>query len=111
MIVEYLKKGNNVFRTKSGEKINLDSNNKKVIYVNLSLYNIEFLQTNIQKIKSKKIRKVLIYPICWNYIDFLTLSQVACVNYGLFEDYFIKRFNIINNNKNLTFDYDEVNAF
>ena len=107
----YLKNGNSIFRNKNGEKINLDLKTKKVVYVNLSLYNIEFLQTNIQKIKSERIKKVEVYPICWNFIDFLTLTQGACVDYKLFEDYFIKRFDIINNNKNLTLDYDEVDAF
>lgn len=108
---KYLKDGNYCFRTKNGKKVEINTSEKQVIYINLSLYNIEFLQTNIQKIKSEKIKKVDVYPICWNYIDFLTLTKVACVDYSLFEEYFIKRFEIINNNKNLTLDYDEVDVF
>lgn len=108
---KYIKEGNNRFRTRDEKTINIDLKDKKVIYINLSLYNIEFMQTNIQKIKSEKLKKVEIYPICWNYIDFLTLIQVACVDYNLFEQYFMKRYEIINNNKNLTFDYDEVDVF
>lgn len=108
---KYIKEGNNCFRTKNGKTVNIDLKGKKVIYINLSLYNIEFMQTNIQKIKSEKLKKVEVYPICWNYIDFLTLTQVACVDYNLFEQYLIKRFEIINNNKNLTLDYDEVDVF
>ena len=57
------------------------------------------------------MKKVDVYPICWNYIDFLTLTKVAIVDYALFEEYLKKRFNIINNYKNLTLDYDEVDAF
>lgn len=107
----YIKLGNNIFRSKDGNNVSFDFNKYKVVYVNLSLYNIEYLQTNVQKIDSSKIKPVEVYPICWNYIDFLTLTKVACVDYELFENYFNKRFNMINKNKNLTFDYDEVDVF
>lgn len=107
----YIKLGNNIFRTKDGNNVSFDFNKYKVVYVNLSLYNIEYLQTNVQKIEPNKINPVEVYPICWNYIDFLTLTKVAYVDYKLFETYFNKRFNMINKNKNLTFDYDEIDVF
>lgn len=108
---EYILGGNNTFRDKDKNNVEIDIKNKTVVYVNLSLYNIEFIQTSIQKIKSERMKKVDVYPICWNYIDFLTLTKVAIVDYMLFEEYLKKRFNIINNYKNLTLDYDEVDAF
>lgn len=108
---DYILEGNNTFRDKDKNNIEIDIKNKSVVYVNLSLYNIEFIQTSIQKIKSARMKKVDVYPICWNYIDFLTLTKVAIVDYELFEEYLKKRFNIINNYKNLTLDYDEVDAF
>lgn len=108
---DYISDGNNTFRTKNGKKIQIDFKNHKIIYVNLSLYNIEFLQTNVQKIKSDKLHSVKVYPICWNFIDFLTFTKVACANCDLLEEYFIKRFNMINQNKQLTFDYDEADVF
>lgn len=108
---DYVCDGNSIFRTKDGKKIQIDFRNYQIIYINLSLYNIEFLQTNVQKIKSDKIHPVKIYPICWNFIDFLTFTSVACAHYDLFEEYLIKRFNMINQNKMLTFDYDEADVF
>lgn len=107
----YIKSGKTSFRTKDGEIIDFDFKNNCVVYVNLSLYNIELLQTNIQKIDESKITPVDVYPICWNFIDFLSLTKVACVDYELFANYFIKRFNMLNKCKNLTFDYDEIDVF
>lgn len=108
---DYINEGNNTFRTKNKEKIQIDFTNHQMIYINLSLYNIEFLQTNVQKIKPDKMHSVKVYPICWNFIDFLTFTTVACVDYDLFEEYFIKRFTMLNQNKMLTFDYDEADVF
>lgn len=107
----YILDGNSKFRDKDKNTINIDVKNKQVIYINLSLYNIEFIQTNIQKIKSDKMRRVNIYTICWNYIDFLSLTKLAKANYKKFEEYFKLRFSIINDYKNLTLDYDEVDVF
>lgn len=42
-------------------KLKLD---KKIYYINLSLYNIEYLQTQMQKIKIEYANLVNVYSIC-----------------------------------------------
>ena len=108
---DYINSGNNLFFNNAGEKIILDLKNKKSYYINLSLYNIEYLQTQIQKIKSKYIRPVDIYPICWNYLDFGSIIKLTPLDTNLFEEYLDKRTKLINKKKNMTFDIDEFDVF
>ena len=90
---------------------NFDLNQKNIIYIHVSLYNIDYLQTSVQKIDKNLIKPVNIYPINLNYIDFLTIFSLAKNNYALFIDYLNKRYNIINQSKMLTLDIDEIDAF
>ncbi len=108
----YIKSGNSFFYKGSKKnKISFDFKDKKVYYVNLSLYNIEYLQTQIQKIKKEFIRPVNIYPICWNYLDYGAIMKLSPLDLGLFEQYLEKRTKLLNEKKNITFDIDEIDAF
>ena len=108
---DYISVGNNEFIEKSTNNIIKIKPNKKIYYINLSLYNIEYLQTQIQKIKTEYINPVNIYPICWNYMDFGSIMKLAPLDYNLFERYLERRTNLLNKRKNVTFDIDEMDAF
>lgn len=107
----YINNGGNKFYSKNLNKsFNFDFQTKKVIFINISLHNIEYLQTSIQKIDKNLIKPVSVYPICWNYIDFLTITELGKKNIPLFTEYLYKRFDMINKNKNLTLDIDEIDV-
>ena len=109
---EYIIEGNNEFYYNKGrKKICFDFENHDVYFVNLSLYNIEYLQTQIQKISSDKLRPVNIYPICWNYMDFGSIIKLSPINIMLFERYLERRTKLLNKKKKLTFDIDELDVF
>lgn len=107
----YIQQGKNEFYDKQKNKVILDIKNKKTVFINLSLYNIEYLQSSVQKIDQKYIKAVKIYPICWNYIDFLTLIQLSSVDEELFEKYLLERYDMLNEKKSMTFDIDEIDIF
>lgn len=108
----YIKSGNNVFYKESKKnKISFNFKDKKVYFVILSLYNIEYMQTQIQKIKKEFIRPANIYPICWNYLDFGSIMKLSPLEINLFEKYLEKRTRLLNEKKNITFDIDEIDAF
>lgn len=111
-INNYIKNGNNKFYYKnSKEKFEFGFKNKKIYYINISLYNIEYLQTAVQKIDDKFISPVDVYPICWNFIDYLSIIKLIPWNISLFEIYLDRRSTLLNKRKNLTFDVDEIDVF
>ena len=87
-----------------------DFKKKKVFYINITLHNIEYLQTSVQKIDKKLIIPVKVYPINWNFIDFLTIMELAKMNPNPIFEYIDKRFKMINENKEITFDTDEIDV-
>lgn len=108
----YIKSGNNTFYTETKKNvISFNFKDKKVYFINLSLYNIEYLQTQIQKIKKEFIRPANVYPICWNYLDFGSIIKLSPFDVKLFERYLEKRTQLLNKKKNMTFDIDEMDAF
>lgn len=108
----YIKSGNNIFYKETKKKLlNLNFKDKKVYFVNLSLYNIEYLQTQIQKIKKEFIKPANVYPICWNYLDFGSIMKLSPLDIKLFEQYLEKRTRLLNKKKSITFDIDEIDAF
>lgn len=107
----YITMGNNEFIEKSTNTIIKLKTNKKIYYIILSLYNIEYLQTQIQKIKTEYIKPVNFYPICWNYMDFGSIMKLAPIDLNLFEKYLERRTILLNKRKNVTFDIDEMDVF
>ena len=103
--------GNELYDKRSKQCFSFDFKTKKVIFINLSLYNIEYLQSCVQNISEELIKPVNMYPINWNFIDFLTIMDLAKFNYKLVSEYLNKRFNIINKHKKLKLDEDEIDAF
>lgn len=68
----YIKGGNTeLYTRKNDEKYFFDFGKKNAIYISITLHNIEYLQTSIQKIDKKIFNPVEVYPINWNFIDFL----------------------------------------
>ena len=111
-VQKYIDNGNNVFYQNGfKDKIEFDFHKCKIVYINLSLYNIEYLQTSVQKVINNPKKIIKIYPICWNYIDFQSIIKLSQPELNLFEKYLNKRFRLINERKNLTFDIDEIDVW
>lgn len=109
---EYINMGNRRMYSKSTkEEYNFDFLKKKVIFLNISLYNMEYIQTKIQKIDKKLIHPVKIYPINLNFMDFMSIITLAQLNYEMFIKYIHRRFDCINKNKKIELDIDEMDAF
>lgn len=105
-------KGNNIelYSKGSNEKYLFDFDKKNVIYISITLHNVEYLQTNIQKIDKELFRPVEVYPINWNFIDFLTILELIKMNSKPIFEYINKRFKMLNENKEITLDVDEIDA-
>ena len=103
--------GNKLYSKQSKKNFSFDFKNKDIVFINLSLYNIEYLQTCVQKLDKNLLDPVDIYPINWNFIDFLTIMDLAKYNATPVFEYLHKRFEILNKNKNLKLDVDEIDAF
>ncbi len=103
--------GSKMYSKQSKKNFSFDFKNKNVIFINLSLYNIEYLQTCVQKLDKSLINPVDIYPINWNFIDFLTIMNLTKYNSKPVFEYLHKRFKMLNKNKKLKLDVDEIDAF
>ena len=99
-----------LYSKKNNKKYDFDFKRKKVFYINITLHNIEYLQTSVQKIDKKLINPVGIYPINWNFIDFFTIMELTKLNPTPIMEYIHKRFKMLNDNKDITFDVDEIDV-
>ena len=102
--------GKELYSKQNNKKYTFDFKKKEVIYINISLHNIEYLQTSVQKIDKELIKPVNIYPINWNFIDFLTIMELSKMNPEPIFEYIHKRFKMLNENKEITFDVDEIDV-
>ena len=108
---DYINDNNKVLYSKSNKKkYSFDFKEKNIFYINITLHNIEYLQTSVQKIDKSLIIPVGIYPINWNFIDFLTIIELAKMNPKPIIEYIYKRFKMLNDNKEITFDVDEIDV-
>jgi len=107
----FAKNGNGIMYFKHNkEKIELDLKHKKIILIQISLHNIEYMQSSVQKFDKNLIKPVTNYPICWNFIDFLTILELAKMNAEIVMEYINKRYDVLNKNKEVTLDIDEIDA-
>ncbi len=108
---EFAKNGDGVMYFKHDKKkVNIDLKHKKIILIQVSLHNIEYMQSSVQKFDKNLIKPVANYPICWNFIDFLTILELAKMNTEIVIEYINKRYDILNRNKEITLDIDEIDA-
>ncbi len=107
---QYIKNKDTIELLDNEKKIKLDLKNKEIIYVCISLNNIEFVQTSIQKLDGKVLKKVNKYPIILNYLDLSSILELASLNPNLILEYFSKRFYTLNGLKMLSIDIDEIDV-
>ena len=107
---QYIKNKDTIELLDNGKKIQLNLKNKEIIYVCISLNNIEFVQTSIQKLDGTVLKKVNKYPIILNYLDLSSILDLAALNPNLILEYFSKRFYTINELKMLSIDIDEIDV-
>lgn len=107
---QYLKNKDTIELLDNGKKIQLNLKNKEIIYVCISLNNIEFVQTSIQKLDDTVLKKVNKYPIILNYLDLSSILDLASLNPDPILKYFGERFYTINELKMLSIDIDEIDV-
>jgi hypothetical protein len=107
---QYIKNKDTIELLDNGKKIELNLKNKEIIYVCISLNNIEFVQTSIQKLDGKVLKKVNKYPIILNYLDLSSILDLASLNPDPILEYFRERFYTINELKMLSIDIDEIDV-
>lgn len=99
---------------KDGSKKILDIKNKKVISVHATAYDMRYISTEIQRDIIPSLPKYKYYPININCIDLqCMLLEIRFGGNGdiSFQRYLINRFEMINSQKNLKFDIDEIDAY
>lgn len=107
---QYIKNKDTIELLDNGKKIQLNLKNKEIIYVCISLNNIEFVQTSIQKLDGTVLKKVNKYPIILNYLDLSSILDLASLNLDPILKYFGERFYTINELKMLSIDIDEIDV-
>ena len=107
---QYIKNKDTIELLDNGKKIQLNLKNKEIIYVCISLNNIEFVQTSIQKLDGTVLKKVNKYPIILNYLDLSSILDLASLNSDPILKYFGERFYTINELKMLSIDIDEIDV-
>ena len=107
---QYIKNKDTIELLDNGKKTELNLKNKEIIYVCISLNNIEFVQTSIQKLNGKVLKKVNKYPIILNYLNLSSILDLASLNPDPILEYFSERFYTINELKMLSIDIDEIDV-
>lgn len=107
---EYIKDKHAIELFNNGNKFEIDLKNKDIVYVCISLNNVEFVQTSIQKLDGKVLKKVNKYPIILNYLDFSSILELASLNSNPILKYFSERYFTINELKMLSLDIDEIDV-
>lgn len=107
---QYIKNKDTIELLDNGKKIQLNLKNKEIIYVCISLNNIEFVQTSIQKLDGTVLKKVNKYPIILNYLDLSSILDLTSLNPDPILKYFGERFYTINELKMLSIDIDEIDV-
>lgn len=107
---EYIKDKDTIELFNNGNKFEIDLKSKDILYVCISLNNIEFVQTSIQKLDGKVFKKVNRYPIILNYLDFSSILELASLNPNPILKYFSERYFTINELKMLSLDVDEIDV-
>ena len=107
---QYIKNKDTIELLDNGKKIQLNLKNKEIIYVCISLNNIEFVQTSIPKLDGTVLKKVNKYPIILNYLDLSSILDLALLNPDPILEYFGERFYTINELKMLSIDIDEIDV-
>ena len=107
---QYIKNKDTIELLDNGKKIQLNLKNKEIIYVCISLNNIEFVQTSIPKLDGTVLKKVNKYPIILNYLDLSSILDLASLNPDPILKYFGERFYTINELKMLSIDIDEIDV-
>ena len=107
---QYIKNKDTIELLDNGKKIQLNLKNKEIIYVCISLNNIEFVQTSIQKLDGTVLKKVNKYPIILNYLDLSSILDLASFNPDPILKYFGERFYTITELKMLSIDIDEIDV-
>ena len=107
---EYIKNKDTIELFDNGKKFEINLKNKDIVYVCISLNNIEFVQTSIQKLDGKVLKKVNKYPIILNYLDLSSILELASLNPNPILKYFSERYFTINELKMLSLDIDEIDV-
>ncbi len=99
---------------KEGSSKVIDLKNKTVVSIHLTTYDMKYIASEIQRDIIPKMNKYEFYPININCIDFQCM--LLDIKFGGFADtrfrkYLLKRFELINSNKNLKFDMDEMDVY
>lgn len=106
----FLKNKDTIELFDNGNKFEINLKNKDIVYVCISLNNIEFVQTSIQKLDGKVLKKVNKYPIIINYLDLSSILELASLNSDPILKYFSERYFTINELKMLSLDIDEIDV-
>lgn len=106
----FLKNKDTIELFDNGNKFEINLKNKDIVYVCISLNNIEFVQTSIQKLDGKVLKKVNKYPIIINYLDLSSILELTSLNSDPILKYFSERYFTINELKMLSLDIDEIDV-
>jgi hypothetical protein len=99
---------------KEGSKKLLDIRNKKVVSVHATAYDMRYISTEIQRNIITSLPKYKYFPININCIDLqCMLLEIRFGGKGdkNFQKYLMNRFEMINSQKNLKFDVDEIDVY
>lgn len=104
-----------IFSIKTNNKNRIISTkNKKVVSIHLTVYDMRYIGSEIQRDIISDLPKYEYYPININTIDLqcmLMETRFGSDGDTNFRYYLKKRFDLINNAKNLKFDLDEIDVF
>lgn len=91
----------------------INTHDKKIVSIILSLNDIEYISGNVQLFKNKSFKKPDYYPITLNFSDYLALIYYSgkTKSKDKFLEYLIRRHEIINGGVKYGLGSDEIDAF